>query len=73
MIDHNKHIYKNTEIFLIVNDKTELMDKVSKSHGSSNYISKFMDEKHIIDLNDLENAFLNLKSYFIKEYKCRRC
>ena len=67
MIDHNKHIYKNTEIFLIVNDKTELMDKVSKSHGSSNYISKFMDEKHIIDLNDLENAFLNLKSYFIKD------
>jgi len=67
MIDHNKHIFKNTEIFLLVNDKIELIDKVSKSHESSNYISKFMDKKHIIDLNDLEYAFLNLKNYLIKD------
>ena len=68
MIDHNKHIYKNYEIFLLVNDKNSCIDKISKSHQSSNYISKFMDNKHIIDLNDLEYAFLNMKKYLNKGY-----
>ena len=67
MIDHNKHIFKKYDIYILVNNKNNLIDKVSKSHESSNYISKFIDEKHIIDLDDLEDAFLHMKTYLIKD------
>jgi len=61
MIDHNKHIYKNYEIYLLINDKNDLTEKVLNSNQSSNYITKYM--KKIIDLHDLEEAFTTMKNY----------
>lgn len=55
MTNHNKHIYINYEIFLLVNDKNDLKEKIKNSNQSSNYITKHI--KDVIDLNDLENAF----------------
>jgi hypothetical protein len=63
MIDDNKHIYKNTEIYLLVNDKNNLTKKVLNSNKTSNYITKYMNIKNIIDLNDLEEAFNTMKIY----------
>ena len=63
MIDHNKHIYKNYEIYLLVNDKNDLTEKVLNSNQSSNYITKYMNIKNMIDLQDLEEAFNTMKNY----------
>jgi hypothetical protein len=60
----NKHIYKNYDIYLLVNDKNAFMKKIKDSHESSNHITE--DIKGIIDINDLESAFHKLKCY-IKE------
>jgi hypothetical protein len=67
MIDHNKHLYKKYDIYLMVNDKNKLLDKVSKAHCGSEYITKYFDINKIIDLDDLEKAFFNMKSYFMKD------
>lgn len=67
MIDHNKHIYKNFEIYLLIKNKEELYEKVLKSHKSSKYVSKYMNFENLINLNDLEKAFFNMKIYFEKE------
>ena len=61
MIDHNKHIYKKYEIFLLVNDKNDLIKKVLHSNKSSNYITKYI--QNIIDLPYLEKAFNRMKHY----------
>ena len=63
MIEHNKHIYKNYEIFLLVNDKNNLIEKVLKSNESSKYITKYMNIENIIDLHNLEEAFNTMKNY----------
>ena len=63
MIDHNKHTYKNYEIFLLVNDKNDLIEKVLNSNKSSNYITKYMNIENIIDLQNLEEAFYTMKNY----------
>jgi hypothetical protein len=63
MIDHNKHIYKNYEIFLLVNDKNDLTEKVLNSNQSSNYITKYMNIENIIDLQNLEEAFNTMKNH----------
>jgi len=66
MINHNKHIYKNVDIYLLVNDKNDLIQKIVNSNQSSNYMTKFMTIDKIIDLNDLEKSFCNMKYYLIK-------
>ena len=66
MINHNKHIYKNFDIYLLVNDKNDLIQKIANSNQSSNYMTKYMTIDKIIDLSDLENAFCNMKYYLIK-------
>jgi len=63
MIDHNKHKYKNYEIYLLVNDKNDLTEKVLNSNQSSNYITKYMNIDNIIDLKNLEEAFNTMKNY----------
>jgi hypothetical protein len=63
MIDHNKYLYKNYEIYLLVNDKDDLIEKVLNSNKSSNYITKYMNTDNIIDLKDLEKAFDAMKKY----------
>jgi hypothetical protein len=66
MIDHNKHIYKNYDIYLLVNNKNDLREKVLNSNQSSNYITKYMNFDKIIDLDDLKKAFKSMKSYLSK-------
>ena len=67
MIDHNKHIYKKYDIYLLINDKNDLLNKVSNSHSSSEYITKYFSLDKMIDLDDLEKAFFTMKSYFLKD------
>ena len=67
MIDHNKHIYKNYEIYLLVNDKNDLIEKASNADSSSHYITKYIDIEKIIDINDLEKAFFEMKNYYLKD------
>jgi len=66
MIDYNKHIYKNYEIYLLVNDKNELIDKILRANEASKYITTHIENNKIIDKNDLEKAFVSMKSYINK-------
>ena len=64
----HKHIFKNFELYLMVNNKEDLMKKVKSSHCSSKYITEYMNYDKIIDLNDLEDAFCIMKNYINKGY-----
>lgn len=55
MVEDNKHIYEDYEIFALVPDKTPVLKTIKRSNKSSNYITKHM--KNILDLTDLEKAF----------------
>lgn len=66
MIDANKNIYLNYKIFLLVPSKKKILDKVKKSNISSDYITKYMTENNILDLDDLNKYFLNFKKDIIK-------
>ena len=57
MIDDNKHIYKNYEIYLVVPNKKNVLDKVKTSNKSSNYITKYMTKDNILDKTDLNKYF----------------
>lgn len=66
MIDDNKHIYSNYEIYLVVPNKKKVLDKVKQANKSSKYITKYMNEKNILDEEDLNKYFLELKKDLIK-------
>jgi hypothetical protein len=61
VIEDNKEIYKNFEIYVLAKDKNTIMKKASNSNSSSNYISKYISNEKIIDIKDLEKAFQNFK------------
>ena len=63
MIDFNKHIYKDYDIYLLVIDKTILLDIICNANSSSNYLKEHIDTDKIIDLSDLEKAFITMKNY----------
>ena len=65
VIEDNKEIYKNFEIYVLAKDKTTILKKVSNSNSSSNYISKYISDEKIIDLKDLEKAFQNFKEKMV--------
>ena len=65
VIDHNKHIYQKYQIMLLVNDKEEIIKKVSNANKSSEYITKYMTIDNILDIYDLNKYFLKFK-YDIK-------
>ena len=67
MINKNKHIYKDFEIYLLVPDKKLVLEKVLNANKSSNYITKYMTEDKIIDKSDLNKYFLKFKSEIIKQ------
>ena len=67
MINKNKHIYKDFEIYLLVPDKKSVLEKVLNANKSSNYITDFMTEDKIIDKTDLNKYFLKFKSEIIKQ------
>ena len=66
MISHNEHIYKNFKIYLIVSNKKNILDKVKKANISSEYITKYITEDSILDINDLNKYFLLFKKSFIE-------
>jgi hypothetical protein len=66
MATKNKHIYKNYEIYLVVPDKKKVLKKVKHANKSSEYITEYMTEKNILDLNDLNKYFLSFKQSIIK-------
>ena len=66
MISDNKHIYKNYQIYLVVPDKLEVLNKVNLANKSSNYITKYIKEDNILDKSDLNKCFLLFKSDIIK-------
>lgn len=63
MIEYNKHIYKEFEIYLLVIDKNVVMDIISNANSSSNYLKEHIDINRIIDITDLEKAFITMKNY----------
>jgi hypothetical protein len=67
MADHNKHIYKNYTIFLLVKDKLGLLQKIKNAKHSNQYITKYMKVDHILDINDLNQYFQVLKQ-FLNQY-----
>lgn len=68
MIDDNKHIYSNYKIYLVVPNKKKVLDKVKQANKSSKYITKYMTEENILDEEDLNKYFLELKKD-LKKYK----
>ncbi len=62
MADANKHLYPKYKIMLLVPDKKSVLEKVKASNKSSNYITKYMTEEHILDKNDLNKCFLKMKA-----------
>jgi len=57
----NVHIYKKYEIYLVVPNKREVLDKVKNANKSSKYITDHMTEDHILDKDDLNKYFLAFK------------
>ena len=66
MINKNKHIYKDFEIYLLVPDKKSVLEKVLNANKSSQYITDYMTEDKIIDKTDLNKYFLKFKAEIIK-------
>ena len=66
VIDDNKHIYQEFEIYLLVPDKEPVLRKIKKANKSSNYITKYMNEDTILDKNDLNKCFLLFKADMLK-------
>jgi len=63
MIEYNKHMYKEFEIYLLVIDKNVVMDIISNANSSSNYLKEHIDINKIIDITDLEKSFITMKNY----------
>ncbi|AYV80294.1 MAG: putative site-specific DNA-methyltransferase [Gaeavirus sp.] len=64
VIDHNKHIYKEHTIYLLVPDKNKVIAKIQKARESSYYITKHME--NILDITDLNKYFSLFKEDIIK-------
>ena len=60
MIDDNKHIYKNYKIYLVVPDKKKVLDKVKTANNSSNYITKYMTEENILDIDHIKKNIIEI-------------
>lgn len=69
VIEHNKHIYTKFKIFLLVPDKNSILEKVKNANKSSEYITKYMIEKNILDKEDLNKCFLRFKEDILKNIK----
>ncbi len=72
VIDANKEIYSNFNIWLLVPDKTAVLEKVKNANKSSNYITRYMTEQNILDKRDLNKCFLYFKSDILKHMKINK-
>lgn len=61
MRDDNKKIYENYDIYTLVPNKEKLLKKVKKSNNSSKHMTKYLVEDKILDKNDLNKYFVQLK------------
>ena len=66
VISHNKHIYKNISVYILVPSKKSVLDKVKNANTSSEHITKFMTDEHILDKDDLNKCFLKFKQDILK-------
>ena len=58
-VTRQSHKYKEYDIYLIVNNKEKVIAKIKSSQKTSDYITENIH--HILDLEDLEICFQNLK------------
>jgi len=72
VIDDNKHIYSNFEIYLLVPNKQSVLEKVKNANKSSNHITKYITDEHIFDKNDLNKFFLRFKADILKHMKATK-
>ena len=66
MIDDNKSIYTQFQIYLLVPDKKSVLEKVKSANKSSNHITKYIHEGTILDKTDLQKCFLRFKADILK-------
>jgi hypothetical protein len=59
IVEHQSHKYKECDIYLVVNNKQKVMNIITSSQATNNYIKENIH--HILDLGDLEICFQNLK------------
>ena len=55
----HSHKYKEFDIYLVVNNKQKVLDVITSSEATNNHIKENIH--HILDLEDLEICFQNLK------------
>ena len=72
---HNLHKYKEFDICLLVNNKQKVLDTISSSQSTNNYIKENIH--NILDLKDLELCFKNFKLAIqfvpLEEYNSKFC
>ena len=59
IVKQHSHKYKKCDIYLVVNNKQKVMNIMASSQSTNNYIKENIH--HILDLEDLEICFQNLK------------
>jgi hypothetical protein len=59
IVKQHSHKYKECDIYLAVNNKQKVMNIITSSQATNNYIKENIH--HILDLEDLELCFQNLK------------
>ena len=64
IVKQHSHKYKECDIYLVVNNKQKVMNIITSSQATNNYIKENIH--HILDLEDLEICFQHLK-YSIKD------
>jgi len=62
----NKYIYEKYKIYLVVPNKKKVLDKVKQANKSTEYITEHMTEENILDEEDLNKYFLELKKDLLK-------
>ena len=55
-----KHIYKKYKIYLLVKDKTNLLNKIQNINNCNKYL---LENINILDINDFNNYFINFINY----------
>ena len=59
IVKQHSHKYKECDIYLVVNNKQKVMNIITSSQATNNYIKENIH--HILDLEDLEICFQNIK------------
>lgn len=61
MIDDNKEIYTNYDIYTLVPNTEKVLKTIKKANKTSKYITKYMTEDNILDKDMLNKYFEHLK------------